>query len=147
MSRVATPLLVWPLALLGSAAAIALSVSGLLSLTAAHASAPAAVHVKATMPAPRLLAAPHPPVVALAQPTLEAPAASAEVAVAVARVPMARVGQSGATLRGAAGEGAVAVWQLRPGAPIAVLASRDGWSEVDEQGLVGWVPTSALSSD
>jgi hypothetical protein len=58
-----------------------------------------------------------------------------------------RVGLAGALMRGAAGAGALAVWQLRPGTPVVVLANRADWSEVDQQGLVGWVPTSALISD
>jgi hypothetical protein len=139
----AAPLLVWPLALVGTAAAIALSTSGLLSLVAAHAGAPPAVHARATMPAPRLASAmPSPSVVAPSVVAAVGPRPAIEAPTVTLRVSLA-----GAVMRGAAGAGALAVWQLRPGTPVVVLANRADWSEVDQQGLVGWVPTSALISD
>jgi SH3 domain-containing protein len=91
------------------------------------------------MPAPRLIAR-------QTTPRPEArPVVPAQPEIAVARTPMAKVGPAGAVLRGAAGAGALSVWQLRPGSTVVVLASRGGWSEIDQQGLVGWIPTSALS--
>jgi len=140
MPRVAPSLLIWPLVLLGTAAAIALSGSGLLSLVAAHASVPPPLHVKTTMPAPRLI-----PAAATPRPIAQPPRATPIVTeVVVARTPDAQVGPAGTTLRGAPGERALAVWELRPGSDLILLSRRAGWSEVNQDGLVGWVPTSAL---
>lgn len=135
-------LLVWPAALVAAGMAAAESATGTLSLVAAHAETPPPVRIVQRVPDPVRVSEPAPVTVnAVTVPT------EARVSAEAISPPMVRIGPVGATLRGAAGNGAVALLHLKPGTPVDLLSTRNGWSKVDQEGLVGWLPDGALVSD